>query len=122
MTYKFPLVELLDRYVIAQLKFEKLRTNYEEVEFYTKQLKEYDFELIKDELTQLTEIHRRIWALEDDFKNFTIENKYDLAEIGRRAILVRDTNYERYQMKNKIAEKLNDPVREKKNYGDKFII
>jgi len=122
MTYKFPLVELLDRYVIAQLKFEKLRTNYEEVEFYTQQLKEYDFESIKDELNQLTEIHRRIWALEDDFKNFTIENKYDLAEIGRRAILVRDTNYERYQMKNKIAEKLNDPVREKKNYGDKFII
>jgi hypothetical protein len=122
MTYKFPLVELLDRYVIAQLKFEKLRTNYEEVEFYTKQLKEYDFESIKDELNQLTEIHRRIWALEDDFKNFTIENKYDLAEIGRRAIVVRDTNYERYQMKNKIAEKLNDPVREKKNYGDKFII
>lgn len=122
MTYKFPLVELLDRYVIAQLKFEKLRTNYEEVEFYTKQLEDYDFELIKEELNQLTEIHRRIWALEDDFKNFTIENKYDLAEIGRRAIVVRDTNYERYQMKNKIAEKLNDPVREKKNYGDKFII
>lgn len=122
MTYKFPLVELLDRYVIAQLKFEKLRTNYEEVEFYTQQLKEYDFESIKDELNQLTEIHRRIWALEDDFKNFSIEHKYDLAEIGRRAIVVRDTNYERYQMKNKIAEKLNDPVREKKNYGDKFII
>lgn len=122
MTYKFPLIELLDRYIIANLKYEKLRTNYEEVEFYINQLKDYNLDLIKDELEQLAEIHRRIWALEDDFKNFTVDNKYDLSEIGRRAILVRNTNYERYLMKNKIAEKLNDPVREKKNYGDKFII
>jgi hypothetical protein len=29
---------------------------------------------------------------------------------------------DRYRLKNVIADKLNDPVKEKKNYGNTFII
>jgi hypothetical protein len=37
-----------------------------------------------------------------------------LAEIGRRALEIRDYNNFRVQLKNTVAEKLNDPVREVK--------
>jgi hypothetical protein len=42
-------------------------------------------------------------------------------EIGRRAIIIRDISKERYVWKNKIAEKLNDPIREKKKYYNQVI-
>ena len=72
-------------------------------------------------MNQLIEVHRRIWDMEDDFKKCVVELKYPLEEIGRRAILIRDINIERYALKNKIAEKLNDPIREKKKYHDQII-
>jgi hypothetical protein len=40
------------------------------------------------------------------------EEKLELAEIGRRAIAIRNMNNKRIAFKNTIAEKLNDPVRE----------
>ena len=115
--YKFPLIELLDRYCIATLKSQKIGGNDEELEFYTNQLKDFDIGLVRQELDELTEIHSKIWDMEDDFKRFTVEKKYSLEEVGRRAIAVRDTNALRYSLKNRIAEKLNDPVREMKQYG-----
>jgi len=115
--YKFPLIELIDRYCIACLKYEKLGNNQPEVDFYTEQLKEFNFDLIKDELVELTDIHRRVWEMEDDFKKYTVEHKYSLEEVGRRAIAVRNVNGERYILKNKIAEKMQDPIREMKQYG-----
>ena len=116
--YKFPLIELLDRYCIAVLKFEKLRTNQDELDFYINQLKDFDTKSISNELSELTNIHRRIWELEDDFKKYTVELKYSLEEVGRRAIEVRNINTERYTLKNKIVEKLNDPIKEMKKYGN----
>ena len=115
--YKFPLIELLDRYCIATLKFEKLGNNQAELEFYTTQLKDFDMDSITAELLELTDIHRRIWNLEDDFKKYTVELKYSLEKVGRRAIEVRNINSERYLLKNKIVEKLNDPIKEIKQYG-----
>jgi hypothetical protein len=35
-----------------------------------------------------------------------------LAEVGRRALEIRDYNQFRVKLKNAVAEKLNDPVRE----------
>ena len=116
--YKFPLIELLDRYCIAALKFEKLGNNQAELEFYTMQLKDFDMDSSSVELAELTDIHRRIWNLEDDFKKYTVELKYSLEEVGRRAIEVRNINAERYTLKNKIVDKLNDPIKEMKKYGD----
>ena len=119
---KFPVIELVDRYCIAKLKFSKLGTNQEELDFYTEQLHDIDFDLIKEELDRLYEVHARVWELEDDFKKYRVEHMYDLAEVGRRALHVRDIMEERYVIKNVIANKLNDPVKEKKNYNNSFII
>lgn len=116
--YKFPVIELVDRYCIAKLKFAKIGNNKEELDFYTEQLHDIDFELIKEELDRLYEVHARVWELEDDFKKYRVEKMYDLAEVGRRALHVRDIMEERYSIKNIIADKLNDPVKERKNYGD----
>ena len=116
--YKFPVIELVDRYCIAKLKFAKLGNNKEELDFYTDQLHDIDFKLIQVELDRLYEVHKQVWEVEDEFKKYKVETKYDLEEIGRRALYVRDIMAERYVLKNVMAEKLNDPVREKKKYGD----
>jgi hypothetical protein len=118
MTFKFPLIELVDRYCIAKLKMHKLNNaNKEEFDFYKEQLKDVNLCLITEELDKLYDVHRRVWELEDDFKKYRIENMYNLEEIGRRALHVRDILQERYDLKNIMAEKLNDPVREIKKYG-----
>ena len=115
--YKFPVIELVDRYCIAKLKFAKLGNNKEELDFYTEQLHNIDFELIQEELDQLYKVHAEVWDLEDDFKKFRVEHIYDLAEVGRRALHVRDVMHQRYDLKNRMADKLNDPVKEMKKYG-----
>ena len=115
--YKFPVIELVDRYCIAKLKFAKLGNNKEELDFYTDQLHDINFDLIKEELDKLYKVHEEVWDLEDDFKKFRVEHKYDLAEVGRRALHVRDVMHQRYDLKNLMAEKLNDPIREVKKYG-----
>jgi hypothetical protein len=115
--FKFPVIELVDRYCIAKLKFNKLGDNKEELDFYSEQIKTINLDLIKEELEQLYNLHKEVWELEDDFKKFTVEHKYSLEEVGRRAIHVRNILNGRYILKNKMAEKLNDPVREIKRYG-----
>ena len=115
--YKFPVIELVDRYCIAKLKFAKLGNNKEELDFYTEQLHDIDFQLIQEELEQLYKVHAEVWDLEDDFKKFRVEHIYDLAEVGRRALHVRDVMHQRYDLKNRMADKLNDPVKEMKKYG-----
>ena len=101
--YKFPIIELVDRYCIAKLKFAKLGNNKEELDFYTDQLHNINFDLIKEELDQLYKVHEEVWDLEDDFKKFRVEHKYDLAEVGRRALHVRDVMHQRYDLKNLMA-------------------
>jgi hypothetical protein len=94
--YKFPVIELVDRYCIAKLKFAKLGDNEEELDFYTDQLKDLDLNLIQEDLDRLYDVHARVWELEDDFKRYTVEHKYSLEEVGRRAIHVRNILNERY--------------------------
>jgi hypothetical protein len=113
--YKFPLIELVDRYTIAQVKHQRTNgANQEELDFYTAQLTEFNFEKISVWLTALADLHNSIWDLEDDFKKCKLDN-VDLAEIGRRALQIRDFNNLRIQIKNHMAELLDDPVREIKN-------
>lgn len=112
MEFEFPVIELVDRYTIARIKYEKTNgANAAELEFYTKQIKKLNYSLIKDELELLESIHRQIWNLEDDFKKCRVDG-VDLAEIGRRALQIRDINNYRVQYKNTIADKLGDMVRE----------
>lgn len=110
--FKFPIIELVDRYTIACVKYEKTNgANAEELKFYQQQIDKLDLALIQADLNALENIHRRIWALEDDFKKCKIDGT-ELAEIGRRALEIRDINNHRVKYKNSIAEKCNDAVRE----------
>ena len=110
--FKFPIIELVDRYTIARVKYDKTAgANRAELEFYQREIDKLNIDLINEDLAELENVHRRIWAMEDDFKKCRLDG-VDLAEIGRRALEIRDINYYRVQYKNSIAAKCNDAVRE----------
>lgn len=105
-------MELVDRYTIAQVKHSRTGgANQAELDFYEQQMLDVDKRVIWNELQALKILHDKIWTLEDDFKKCRIDGT-DLAEVGRRALEIRDYNNFRVQLKNTAAEKLNDPVRE----------
>lgn len=105
-------MELVDRYTIAQVKYHRTGgSNQAELDFYEQQMLSIDKISIWDELQALKILHDKVWSLEDDFKKCRIDGT-DLAEIGRRAMEIRDYNNLRVELKNAVAEKLNDPVRE----------
>jgi hypothetical protein len=64
-----------------------------------------------DEFAQLCNIHREIWSLEAELKSGR-EAELSLADIGSRAIQIRNYNNSRISLKNLIAEKLGCRVRE----------
>ncbi len=107
----FPIIELVDRYTIAQLKFDKTQANHEELKFYTSQLEAYDLESVNQEIKNLYLIHSLIWEKEYLLKSGK-EQELPLEEIGRRAIAIRDLNNIRIAIKNNIATKLGCAVRE----------
>ncbi len=107
----FPVIELVDRYAIARLKFEKTRANQEELAYYTEALKQFDTKEIQQQLIELLEIHGQIWHLESQLKSGR-ESELPLEEIGRRAIEIRNLNNQRIKLKNAMAEKLGCTVRE----------
>ena len=111
MTPHFPVIELVDRLVIARLKFDRTQANQEELDWYTNQMKEHDTILVDNELKQLYAIHNQIWELESKLKSGK-EHELSLEEIGRRAIEIRNWNNKRIALKNSMAEKLNCLVRE----------
>lgn len=107
----FPVVELVDRYAIAKLKFDRTQANAEELEFYTQQLSAFDTTAVQLDIDELYNIHAQIWNLESQLKSGR-EHELPLEEIGRRAIAIRDWNNRRVTLKNQIAEKLGCRVRE----------
>jgi hypothetical protein len=116
---KFPVIELVDRYAISIVKCEKTKSlNLEEINFYIEQMKELDLTLLDSAITELVEIHKQIWDMEDDFKKCREEN-YSLEEIGRRALAIRDLNNRRVELKNNMADLANQSVKEIKVYNGK---
>jgi hypothetical protein len=111
MTPKFPIIELVDRLAIAEVKFQRTRANEQELLWYKDQALHVDLDKIVNEYQDLKRIHNEIWNLEAELKS---GHEADLAleEIGRRAIAIRDHNNKRVALKNAIAEKLECPVRE----------
>jgi hypothetical protein len=97
--------------ILQRKKLCDVKDNTEEVKFYQTQIDKLKIELIHKELVELEKLHYQIWALEDDFKKCRLDG-IDLAEIGRRALAIRDLNNSRIALKNKMAELLQDPVRE----------
>jgi len=111
MTPKFPIIELVDRLAIAEVKFQRTRANEEELLWYRDQALHIDLAQIVNEYKDLKRIHNEIWELEALLKTGR-EAELPLEEIGRRAIAIRDHNNKRVALKNTMAEKLNCPVRE----------
>ena len=109
----FPVTELIDRYVIAEIKHEKGFENIAELDFYKHQITIYNINLVKDLMAELKRIHLGIWNLEKELKTGTEQN-LPLEEIGRRAIDIRNKNAERVKIKNQIAEVFGCSVREHK--------
>lgn len=107
----FPVVELIDRWAIAIVKFQRNVGNYDEYNFYNDQLEQYDLNEINSLLQQLIKTHNEIWDLEKELKSGK-EHLLPLEEIGLRAIKIRDKNNQRVQLKNQIAEILGCKVRE----------
>jgi hypothetical protein len=109
MTLKFPVIELFDRLAIAKIKFARTGANLNELQFYENQIHGYDLTLVSDLLQELATIHAHIWDLEKELKSGR-EQDLPLAEIGRRAIEIRDWNNKRISIKNLIAAKLQDDI------------
>jgi hypothetical protein len=111
MTPVFPIIELVDRLAIAEIKFKRTKANEEELLWYMNEAIRIDLTEIVDEYEDLKRIHDEIWELEAELKTGR-EAELSLEEIGRRAIAIRDHNNKRVKLKNTMAEKLNCPVRE----------
>jgi len=111
MNITFPVVELFDRYAIAYVKWQRTHLNKDELEYYQQQVDQFEVDLVREPLDTLIGIHNIIWDLEWQLKT-GVEDKLSFEEIGRRAIIIRDFNNKRVTSKNKIAELLNDTVKE----------
>ena len=111
MTPIFPIIELVDRLAIAEIKFQRTKANEEELLWYMNQSLRIDLTQIVNEYEDLRRIHDEIWELEAELKTGR-EAELSLEEIGRRAIAIRDHNNKRIKLKNSMAEKLNCSVRE----------
>jgi hypothetical protein len=109
----FPVGELIDRYLIALIKFQKTGLNLEELNWYNERIKNFDLDSIRPEMDDLKQAHLNIWAMESSLRS-GLEENVGFEEIGRRAIKIRDYNGQRIIAKNAIAKKLNCPVIEYK--------
>lgn len=109
----FPLGELIDRYIIAVIKYEKTGLNSVELDWYSNCVQHFDLDTIKYEMEELKQAHLNIWRLESSLRS-GLEENVGLEEIGRRAIEIRNYNAERVIVKNKISKKMNSPVLEYK--------
>jgi hypothetical protein len=107
----FPVIELIDRLAIADVKFKRTGANQEELTWYMNQATKLDLVAIEDLYINLLAIHNQIWDLEAELKTGR-ETGLPLEEIGRRAIAIRDHNNKRISIKNAIAERLGCGVRE----------
>ena len=112
MNITFPIIELVDRLAIAEVK-SKLTggANQAELLWYMDQARNIDLSVIVDDYEALKTIHNEIWELEALLKTGR-EAELSLEEIGRRAIAIRDHNNKRVALKNAMAEKLKCSVRE----------
>jgi len=110
MTF-FPIIELVDRLAIAEVKFDRTQLNRAELDWYMDQFRSINFSGIQVQYNELKRIHNKIWDLESELKCGK-EKELDLEEIGRRAIEIRNWNNKRISLKNQMAEILSCPVRE----------
>lgn len=104
--------DIVDRLCIAQLKAERIGTTETRKEFrdfweglFTHIIMFPNIRWWKI-INELYEIHRTIWDLESDVRQAKLDN--DVAEVGRRAILIRDWNKKRVALKNFINSSIGE--------------
>jgi hypothetical protein len=114
-----PELELIDRLCIARIKFERTSGgNQAELDWYEARYQELMARLTESQqqtldhnIAEITQIHNQIWNLEWQLKS-GVEHLLSMAEIGERAIAIRDWNNRRITYKNSIAELFGLELRE----------
>jgi hypothetical protein len=114
-----PELELIDRLCIARIKHERTSAaNQAELDWYEARYQELVSRLTADQVQQLednireiTHIHNQIWNLEWQLKS-GVEHMLTMAEIGERAVAIRDWNNRRISYKNSIAALFDLKMRE----------
>ena len=114
-----PELELIDRLCIARIKYERTTGgNQAELDWYEARHQELrarlttaQRETLEYNIAEITKIHNKIWDLEWQLKS-GVEHLLELAEIGQRAIAIRDWNNRRITYKNSIAELFGLEMRE----------
>lgn len=98
---KMQIGEIADRYSILLLKLERTDLDItQELMQYRDAIRTYGN--INKWVEELKTINGRIWDLESDIRKGK-EGELGLAEVGRRALRIRDINNERVACKNKIT-------------------
>lgn len=103
---KYPLADLIDRFSILRLKKQRLPQDEDielEYEIFLNAINEYGNNKSSEWIEDMTAINGRIWDLESDIRKGK-EKQLGLAEVGRRALAIRDINAERIAYKNTISK------------------
>ncbi len=117
-----PIPEVADRYTIAKLKLERLDSNEIDLEEMKRQIEYYKegLDLNNPSLLKLVEdlylINGKMWDAEYEIRKGQEEDLGN-AEIGKRALIIRDLNRERMKIKNDIIDLTGDGFKDcKMNY------
>jgi uncharacterized coiled-coil protein SlyX len=109
-----PINELCDRLTIAELKLERLSAQELDKTLLSKQIAYFWAGVDRNNLqlleliAQLKTINGQMWDLEYDLRK-GLDDSLGLAEIGKRAIEIRNFNRTRVAVKNQIAELVSQP-------------
>ena len=129
-TFATPLIpiswgELVDKITILEIKQINIKslnalTNINKEHSYLNEIIENQTglaELIKDLKTQLLEINKRLWQVEDDIRDKELRQEFDakFIELARRVYRLND---ERAKLKKTINQTLNSELVEEKSYKD----
>ena len=109
-----PVSELCDRLTIAQIKLERLSDDEINKKELQKQIEYYESGVDMDRprlvslVIDLHKINGQMWDAEYAIRK-GLDNDLGLAEIGRRALKIRDLNRVRVSVKNEITEIVGQP-------------
>lgn len=114
--------DIIDRWAIAKLKAERIGADESKKEYLwfcggiSELEKKYPAINWDSYRQEILDIHSRIWNLESGIRQGKLDN--NLAEVGMRAIQIRDWNKKRVALKNEINLKTGEGFQDiKKDHG-----
>ena len=114
-----PLSEILDRYTITKLKSERTNENVsDELQTYKREINNPDYDARSSEIMsfidKLYEINGKLWDTEGDIRRGV---DMPLEEVGRLALIVRDLNCKRNEVKAEVVDTFSEGLKQIKiNY------